>query len=228
MGYPALESSWNVMAHVDAREGKWRRNLRMEWVASTLHTTSVPGVSSITTSDAHTSAASSRLNWRPRRFKWTRPFRGKTKYGFCACAITFKTRSNSLTTFRDSISVPASRAKNPRTIPLLLAFLTLEGRVIPKRREGITTIRHVRGQKSAVLIYLAAEIWNLAYRWVSSLQLMCLYHVTSLTHVRRLSCSPTIWRRLLVTEPVLVYGHQTRFSHWRGTWTTTWRIQGTW
>jgi hypothetical protein len=32
------------------------------WVASTLHTTSEHGVSSITTADAHTSAASSRLN----------------------------------------------------------------------------------------------------------------------------------------------------------------------
>jgi len=26
----------------------------------------------------------------PRRFKWTRPFRRKTKSGFCACAITFQ------------------------------------------------------------------------------------------------------------------------------------------
>jgi hypothetical protein len=60
-----VESSWNVMAHGDPREGKWRGNWRMEWVASTLHTTSEHGVSSITTADAHTSAASSRLNWRP-------------------------------------------------------------------------------------------------------------------------------------------------------------------
>jgi hypothetical protein len=73
-----VESSWNVMAHGEAREGKWRGNWWMEWVASTLHTTSEHGASSITTADAHTSAASSRLNWRPRRFKWTRPFRGKT------------------------------------------------------------------------------------------------------------------------------------------------------
>jgi len=85
-----VDSSWNVMAHVDAREGKWRGNWRMEWVASTLHTTSQHGVSNITTADAHTSAASSGLNWRPRRFKWTRPFRLKTKYGFCECAITFQ------------------------------------------------------------------------------------------------------------------------------------------
>jgi len=65
----------------------------MEWIASTLYTTSEHGIPSITTADAHTSAASSRLNWRPRLFKWTRPFHRKTKSGFCACAITFQTRS---------------------------------------------------------------------------------------------------------------------------------------
>ena len=91
-----VESSWNVMSRGDAREGKWRENWRMEWVTSTLHTTPEHGVSSITTADAHTSAASSRLNWRPRRFKWIRPFRPKTKSGFCACAITFQTQSNTL------------------------------------------------------------------------------------------------------------------------------------
>jgi len=88
-----VDSSWNVMAHGDTREGKWRRNWRMEWVANTLHTTSEHGVSSITNAGAQTSAASRRLNWRPRRFKRTRPFRGKTKYVFCACAITFQTQS---------------------------------------------------------------------------------------------------------------------------------------
>ena len=55
--------------HTNAREGKWRENWRMALVASTLHTTSEHGVSTITTADAHNSAASSRLNWRPRRFK---------------------------------------------------------------------------------------------------------------------------------------------------------------
>jgi len=87
-----VERVWNLMAHDDAREGKWRGNWLMEWVASTLHTTSERGVSSFTNADAHPSAASSRLNWRPRRFKWTRPFRPKTKSGFCACAITFQTQ----------------------------------------------------------------------------------------------------------------------------------------
>ena len=52
----AVDYSWNVLTHGDAREGKWRGHFRMEWVASTLHTTSEHGVSSITTADAHTSA----------------------------------------------------------------------------------------------------------------------------------------------------------------------------
>jgi hypothetical protein len=79
------------------RDGKWRGNWRMQWVASTLHTTSEHGVSSITTADAHTSAASSRLKWLPRRLKLTRPFCRKTKFGFSACAITFHTLCTHLT-----------------------------------------------------------------------------------------------------------------------------------
>ena len=88
-----VESSSNVMAHGDAWEGRWRVTWRMEWVTSNLHTTSEYGVSSITTAVAYTSTASSQLNWSPRRFKWTRLFRRKTKSGFCACAITFQTQS---------------------------------------------------------------------------------------------------------------------------------------
>ena len=83
------------MAHGDARQGKWRGNMRVECVASNLalylRTWSIHGLSA----DAHTSGACSRLNWRPRRFKWTRPLRWKTKSGFCACAITFQTCSTS-------------------------------------------------------------------------------------------------------------------------------------
>jgi len=100
-----LDSSWNVMAHGDAPEGKWRGNWRMEWVASTFHTTSEHGVSSITTADAHTSVVSSRLNWRPTDwFKWTRTFGWKTKSGFCACAITFQLASIRVTP-RSQVSV---------------------------------------------------------------------------------------------------------------------------
>jgi len=94
--WSGVECVWNLMAHSDGREGKWRGNWRMEWVASTLHTTSEQDVSSITNTDAHASAASSWVNWRPRWFKWTHPFRWETKSGFCACAITFQTQSTNL------------------------------------------------------------------------------------------------------------------------------------
>ena len=62
------------MAHGDAREGKWRGKMRMEWVASNL--TLYVGTRSIQllSADPRSSAASSWLNWHPRRFKWTRPF----------------------------------------------------------------------------------------------------------------------------------------------------------
>jgi len=85
-----VESSSYVMAQGDAREGNWTWNMWMECVASTLHTTSERGVSNITTADEHNSTASKRLNWRPRRFKWTRPFCRKTKSGFCTCAFVFQ------------------------------------------------------------------------------------------------------------------------------------------
>jgi hypothetical protein len=91
--YYFVDCVWNLMAHGDAQEKKWRGNWRMEWVASTLILPSERGVSSINNVDAHTSVASSRLNWRLRRFKWTRPFRRKKKSGLCACAITFQTQS---------------------------------------------------------------------------------------------------------------------------------------
>ena len=41
--------------------------------------------------DPHSKKASTRLNWHPRRYNWTRPFRWQTESGFCACAITYRT-----------------------------------------------------------------------------------------------------------------------------------------
>jgi len=79
------------MAHGDAREGKWRGKMWMEWVASSLAVYVGTRSIQLLSADPHSLAASSRLNWRPRRFKWTRPFCWKTKSGFCACAITFRT-----------------------------------------------------------------------------------------------------------------------------------------
>ena len=56
----------------------------MQWVASTLHTTSEHGVSSITTADgAHLSCQqSTELTPPTGRFKWTRPFRLKDEIWF--------------------------------------------------------------------------------------------------------------------------------------------------
>ena len=105
-----VDSSWNVMAHGDALERKWRGNWRMEWLA-TLHTTSEHGVSSITTADAHTSAASNRLNWRLHRFGLVR-FAERRNRVFCACAVTFQTRTF-MGDFRTAVlcSVQRTRAR---------------------------------------------------------------------------------------------------------------------
>jgi len=70
------------MAYGDARERKWRGNKGMEWVTSKSHMTAEHRlVRAVQTLQAvvYNSAASSRLNWRPRRFKWTRPFRRKRR-----------------------------------------------------------------------------------------------------------------------------------------------------
>jgi len=78
---------------------RWRTGGEVKWKLANgvgsqySHTISEGGVSSITKADAQTSAASSRLNWLPRPFKWTHPFRRKTKSGFCACDISFRTSS---------------------------------------------------------------------------------------------------------------------------------------
>ena len=82
---------WHTVTYGRGSEGETG-----EWsgLASTLHTTSEHGVSSITTADAHTSAASSRLNWRPLAdLNGLVRFAEKTKSGFCACAVTFQLAS---------------------------------------------------------------------------------------------------------------------------------------
>ena len=64
--------------------------------------------------DAHISAAISRLNWSPPRFKWTRLFRRKTKSGFCSCAITFQTQSTT-----------SVMAKSSRSASTILCVVTI-------------------------------------------------------------------------------------------------------
>ena len=97
MGGSKAEPAWDGRARSEPGGIRWRTGGEVKGKLSNgvgsqySHATSECGISSITQADAHTSVATSRLNWRPHRFKWTSPFRGKTKSGFCACALTFRT-----------------------------------------------------------------------------------------------------------------------------------------
>jgi len=97
-GNTVLKVEWkrNLVAHGDTREEKWRGERRMEWVAKqssvslgTVHPVLLQSFSP----DPHSKKASTRLNWHPRQYKWTRPFRWKTESGFCVCAIPFRFHS---------------------------------------------------------------------------------------------------------------------------------------
>ena len=82
------------MAYGEAREEKWKGKRRMEWVASThaLYRNTVdPALLPLMRTPRLPAA-----DWtvHPHRYKWTRPFRWKTKSGFCACVITFRFHSN--------------------------------------------------------------------------------------------------------------------------------------
>ena len=76
----AQSTHWSIRARSEPGGTRWRTGGEVkEKLANGVgsqysHATSKRGLSSITQADAHTSAASSRLNWRPHRFKWTRTF----------------------------------------------------------------------------------------------------------------------------------------------------------
>ena len=104
------------MAHGDAREWESEgESWRMQWVASTLHTTSEHGVSSITTADAHTSAGQQSTELTPHPpadLNGLVRFARKTKSGFCACDVTFQlacTALHSVTLWVISIILHPSR-----------------------------------------------------------------------------------------------------------------------
>jgi hypothetical protein len=87
-----VESSWNVMAHGDARKGSEEET--GEW--SSQYPSHYLGTWCI--QHYYRWYAMSVVDWTdclPCRFKWTRPFRRKTKSGFCAHAITFQRQSTS-------------------------------------------------------------------------------------------------------------------------------------
>ena len=75
------------MTHGRGRRG----NMRVEWVASSLALyLGTCCVQHYYCWRAHLGCQQS-TELTPRQFKWTGPFRWKTKSGFCACTITFRT-----------------------------------------------------------------------------------------------------------------------------------------
>jgi hypothetical protein len=151
-----LESSWNVMAHGDAREGKVKEKLA-NGVGS-----QYPSLS-ITTADTHTSAASSRLNWSPCRFKWTRPFRRKTKSGFCACAITFQTQSTTGPTSAVCYAQPMTSRIRPPCHPSSLGHTVLypPSRTSARLPHCKRKTRNVFNWKWSLLCFHTSTILNL-------------------------------------------------------------------
>jgi hypothetical protein len=178
-----VDSSWNVIAHGDAREEKWRGNKRMEWVTSKHHMTAEHRLARAVQTlqaDVHSSPASSRLNWRPRPFKWTRPFCRKTKSDFCACAITFHTQS----TFHFLIpGLPNVRHAAVTAVPVFL-FLLPDQRLHVVQNVCIythicdcvqtayelpllpnnTAVKHFHTNRSG------AKCWQDIYRWGAGLE----------------------------------------------------------
>jgi len=114
----------------------------------TLHTTSEHGVSSITTADAHTSAASNRPNWCPRWFKRTRPFRRKTKFSICVCVVTFQLAFTSGISW--GLRWPVRMADNLTTFMCRLSW-----------NLGASTCWHHKGLSRGLLyLYLANRKWS--------------------------------------------------------------------
>ena len=59
----------------------------------------------------------------PRRFKWTRPFRRKTKCGVCACSITLQTQSK---TDRDGLQRVGFKRLHFQTLPTQTQLLSFQ------------------------------------------------------------------------------------------------------
>ena len=80
---------WRTGGEVKGKEANGVGSQQFSAWLGTVH----PVLLQLFSPDPHSKKASTRLNWHPRRYKWTRPFRGKTESGFCACAITSRFHS---------------------------------------------------------------------------------------------------------------------------------------
>ena len=129
-----VELSWNLMAHGDARVGKWRGNRRVEWVASSLsHYLRTWCIQHYYRWCAHLGCQQPTELTPTGRFKWTRPFRRNTKSGFYACAITFQTCSTTVrytTRYRSVPILPVLFVICPYSYALSSEFLVSVGKCL--------------------------------------------------------------------------------------------------
>ena len=109
----------------------------------------------------------------PRRFKWTRPFRRKTKSGFCACAITFQLAS---TQWHDEVHY-----FNTCTVHLLLFALWPINAQLFHKLSHYYMFRHYRVIIRELVINTlpsctsisAAAVGNTIYNWDVSRRSVC-------------------------------------------------------
>jgi hypothetical protein len=147
------------MAHGDAREGKWRENWRMEWypVPFTLRRNTVyPALLPLMRT-----ALLPVVDWTDatRRFKWTRPFRWKTKSGFCSCAITFRTQSTTWNANSSHIGgwtyyLFANTALLKTTLSALAYW-----EAVRHHQDSAENVRHCQNRKSDILIFFVCPRW---------------------------------------------------------------------
>jgi len=92
----------------------------MEWVPSTLHTTSQHGVPALL--PLIRTPRLPVVDWTdaPRWFKWICSFRRKKKSGFCVCAITFQLASTYLPTYLPTCQSACLTSFFPSFPPLAL------------------------------------------------------------------------------------------------------------
>ena len=205
-GRSPVEMWWHKVTHGRGSKGKLANGVGSQYS----HATTEHDVSSITTADAHTSAASSRLNWRPRRFKRTRPFRRKTKFGFCACAITFQTQSTSLRRNQSTLS-HAIIVRSTLILPfhMLLTSLLVSSSSFPVKIV-YTFISHACCVPYCYPSMYHPVFWRTVQMISSLLRIYALLSIASSPFCPNIFLS-TLSRDILSNIPVLALWWETKF-----------------
>ena len=115
----SAETWWHTVTHGRGSEGG---NMQVEWsLALYLGTWCIQHYYHYYRWCAHLGCPVVDWTDAPRQFKWTRPFRWKTKSGICACAITFQTCS----TRWHGVHIPQDSFFQNENIPKAKHFLQI-------------------------------------------------------------------------------------------------------